>query len=365
MAPDTVSAEAVSVEALAVRYGRSYDAYLTTEPGWEHFRSPGGRGLVAIARQGRHLFSSGGLLCPPEDQEELLAELVEHADTGRRVLTFFNIVEQQLPLFRKFGFQVTKWGEEALVDLPGQTWSGKPFEWVRRQTNFCRRQGLVAAECVRDLMTDAEWEALAAEVLRVSELFLADKPQCGEMRFLQGRFDPQRMGSQRLFVARANAGTGRLEGFVACNPCNRARTWVLETCRQRPDAVRGAIPFLMHHVMQVLQAEGVRQASLCLLPGLHCRQRVPGDSRLVRWGLALGTSRLNPAFATAGAYHFKSRFRPRFESRYLCVRPRMTLATGLAFIRLLGVRLDAHNLWHLVARRWQKRASRATLLTPE
>ena len=50
------------------RHGRSYDAYLVTEPGWEYFWSRGRRGVVAIARQGRYLFSSGGLLAPRRHQ---------------------------------------------------------------------------------------------------------------------------------------------------------------------------------------------------------------------------------------------------------------------------------------------------------
>ena len=93
---------------------------------------------------------------------------------------------------------------------------------------------------------------------------------------------------------------------------------------------------------------------------------MPGDIALVRWGLAIGTGRFNPAFETAGAYHFKSRFRPHFESRYLCVRPQMTFGTALAFIRLLGVmQLDARRLIGLALDRWKKRASRATLPAPE
>jgi phosphatidylglycerol lysyltransferase len=195
-------------------------------------------------------------------------------------------------------------------------------------------------------------------------MFLAGKPHSREMRFLQSVFDPRRLGQKRLFVARNRAG-GRIQGFVACNPCG-GRTWVMETCRQRPDAVRGTTAFIIHQAMQQFKAEGVLRVSLCLLPGLRCGTPLPGDSRMVRWGLAIGTGRFCPAFETAGAYHFKSRFRPRFENRYLCVRPRMTFGTAVAFIRLLGVmELDPRRLVRLAVERWRKRASRATLLTPE
>jgi len=351
-------------EHYAACFGQAYDAYLVTEPGWEHFWSAGRRGMIAVARQGRYLFSSGGLLAPAAHREDLLRQFVGHAAERGYTPTFFNICEDQLPLFRKFGFQATKWGEEAVVDLPRCTWSGRSYEWVRRQTNFCRRHGLDFLECRSDDVSEAQWERLTLELVQVSRMFLAGKPQSREMRFLQGSFDPCRLGQKRIFIA-DNRDHGRVEGFIVCNPCG-GRTWVVETCRQRPDAVRGTTAFIMHQAMQQFKAEGMLRVSLCLLPGLRCRQPQPDDSAMVRWGLAIGTGRFCPAFETAGAYHFKSRFRPHFESRYLCIRPRMTLGAAVAFIRLLGVlKLDPSRLISLAWDRWKKRRSRATLLAPD
>jgi len=354
--------DAARAERYAARFGQAYDAYLVTEPGWEHFWSAGRQGMIALARQGRYLFSSGGLLAPAAHREDLLRQFVAHAAKQGATPTFFNICEEQLPLFRKFGFQATKWGEEAIVDLPQCTWSGRSYEWVRRQTNFCRRNGLDFLECRPDDVSEAQWARLMNELAQVSRMFLAGKPQSREMRFLQGSFDPHRLGHKRVFIAR---NRDRIEGFVVCNPCG-GRTWVMETCRQRPDAVRGTTAFIIHQAMQQFKIEGALRVSLCLLPGLRCRQPQSGDSALVRWGLAIGTGRFCPAFQTAGAYHFKSRFRPRFESRYLCIRPRMTLGAAVAFIRLLGVmQLDPRRLISLAWDHWKKRVSRATLLAPD
>jgi phosphatidylglycerol lysyltransferase len=353
-------------EDYAFRYGRTYDSYLATEPGWGYFWSRDHRGVVAVARKGSYLHVSGGLLAAPEDKESLLAEVVQHAAQRRLVLTFFNIPEDELPLFLRFGFQATKWGEEALIDLASCTWSGGAYEWVRRQSNFCRRQGLVFSECRREQIPPAQWEDLLAEIAEVSALFLADKPQASEIPILESNFDPRNLGRKRIFVARADGGTGRIEGFLACNPCQNGATWTLETYRQRPDAVRGTIPFLMHQAMQALKGEGVQHASLCLIPGLRCHEPLPGDSAMARWGLVVGTQYFGVLFDTAGAYHFKSRFRPRFENRYLCVRPKVTLSSAWAFIRLLGVlQLDFGKLYGRLTTRWRKREARATLDTPQ
>jgi phosphatidylglycerol lysyltransferase len=140
----------------------------------------------------------------------------------------------------------------------------------------------------------------------------------------------------------------------------------METYRQRPDAVRGTIPFLMQQAIETFKREGVPRVSLCLIPGLRCQTPLAGDSALARRGLVAGTRYFGLVFDTAGAYHFKTRFRPYFENRYLCVYPRVTFGSGWAIIRLLGVlRLDIPKLFGLLAARWKKRASRATLHAPD
>ena len=321
---------------------------------------------MAFVEKGRYRFCGGGLLAHEDDKEELLGQLIQQADADRLSLVFFNVTGEDLRLLRKFGFQATKWGEEALVDLAECDWSGRTYEWVRRQSNYCRRSGLSVAECDRAAMLPEEWEGLADELEEVSAQFLATKPQASEIRILEGAFDPRRLGRQRLFLCRGRDGAGRIEGFLVCNPCLGGRTWAAETYRHRPDAVRGTVAFLIHEAMQAFKAEGVEAVSLCLIPGLHCREPLSGDSPLVRRGVVWGTERFRFVFDTSGAYHFKTRFRPRFEDRYLCARPGFTLGAAWTFIRLLGVlKLHPGKLCRLVAERWRKRSARATLWTPD
>ena len=170
------------------------------------------------------------------------------------------------------------------------------------------------------------------------------------------------MRRKRIFIARAQAGAGRLEGFLICNPAADGKRWVLEVYRHRPDAVRGTVPFLMHQAMQVLAAEGVDEASLCLIPGLNCAEPLRGDSPLVRRSMVWGTRYFSFIFDAAGLYHFKSRFRPQFENRYVCVFPRVTLGSAWAFVRLVSVlKLDARKSLRIALDRLRKLAQRSKL----
>jgi hypothetical protein len=68
-----------------------------------------------------------------------------------------------------------------------------------------------------------------------------------------------------------------------------------------------------------------------------CEQPLKGDSAMTRHALTVGLKYLNFLFDFAGIYHFKSRFRPRYEGRYICALPGTTLLTGLALVRMSGM----------------------------
>ena len=354
-----------SLEDFAFRYGQYYDSYLATEPDreaiWAHDRG----GVVAMVRVGRYVQAGGGLFAPRGNRDGLLAEVVSHCDARGDCLTFYNVTEADLPLFRRHGFQATKLGEEAVIDLDDWCCRGRSFEWLRRQVNYCRRQELRVAEYSPDEMPRRDWRRLAAEMTEISDAFLADKPQAGELRFLDGTFHPDRLGRRRLFLARTDHGRGRVEGFLVCNPYLAGSGWAFEIYRRRTDAVRGTIPFLMHEAIETLREENVRQVSLCLVPGLGAATPMPGDSAVARRALTLASRHFNFIFDTAGLYHYKSRFRPRFESRYLCARPALSLGSAWAVVRLLGV-LDINpgKLARLAFKRARCWSRRQTLAMP-
>ena len=352
------------LEDFAFHYGRCYDSYLALEPGRECFWSAERLGAISYVRSGRYLHASGGLLAADEHKESLLGQFVAFADAHDLHPTFYNLTDGDLPLVRQHGFQATKWGEESLIDLAHCTWEGKAFEWVRRQSNYCRRQGLVFSEADRDGLSPGDWAGVMRQINEVWPAPLAGKPQTGEIQFLEGSFDPSRIGRKRIFLATADEGQGRIEGILVANPAAGGTTWVFETYRHRPDAPRGCVSFLMHQALVAMQAEGVPAVSLCLVPGLGCDRPLAGDSSLARWGLVIGSRYANFIFDSAGLYHFKTRFRPRFEARYLCARPRVTPGSFWSFIKVLGVlNLDVRKLAHVIGHQLSKAGSRATLST--
>jgi len=332
-----VSTRSLLTEQQAFEFGQVYDSYFTTEVGWKRFWSEGDGGLISYRRLGKYTKAIGGLLASDEEKPRLLREFVGFSDAHGLVTSFYNITDADVGLFRERDFQVTKWGEEPFVDLQECTWSGKQFEWVRRQTNYCRRAGITIIEHRPEDMDEESWTSLIAKLRVVSDDLLATKSHAGEIQLVEGQLEVPVWGRRRLFVAYSDGPRGRIEGFLIALPMQNGRKWSFEMYRHRPDAVRGVVPHLFHETMMRMKAEGIEAVSLCLIPGLGCEEALPGDSRLTRCGLTFGKKYLNFLFDFAGLYHFKSRFRPRYESRYVCSRPGSSPMSTVALFRMSGL----------------------------
>jgi phosphatidylglycerol lysyltransferase len=369
LAPETPSARSAPAEStelledLAFRYGRSYESYLVTEAERECFWLRERPGVVAYLRRDKYLHVGGGLLAADEDKPLLLTSFVDWARGEGLSILFYNIAPDELSLFVEAGFQATKWGEEPLIDLAQMTWKGRTFEWVRRQNSYALRNGLEFSECLPELLADDAWDRVASEVESIATATLAERPQVGDIGFLNGRFDAANLGRRRLFLAR-NTQLDRIDGFLLCNPCRGGAEWALELYCDRADAIRGTIPFLMFQALQQFQREGVERASLCLIAGTRCDQSQPGDSPLIRRALSV-SGYFNFIFDVSGMYHYKSRFRPRFEDRFICANPAVTLGAARSFVRVCGaLRLDPVKLARRLWRNLTHARARATLATP-
>jgi len=352
------------LQEYAYRYGDTYASYLVTDDGWETVWSPSGRGVVRFARWGGcYAIVVGGLLAPPEEQDELLAGFLKMAKRNRWHVAFCNVDREKLPLFRRHHCQVTKCGEDPIVRLDKTAFEGKDYEWIRRQENFCKRQGVRFREIDPNPNDPQYRDKIAPELEAISREHIAATLHGRELRYFVGRFHANRLGRRRLFIAERDS---RIECFVVCNPGLDGAMWAVETYRRRADATRGAIPFTILQAMRALKREGVAYCSLSLIPMVRCETAVTGDSGIARTAFHFWWRWLNWIFDFRGIYHFKSRFRPEYREMYLVARPAVTVLSMIALGMAWG--LINFNPLRLVGRaltKSQKSESRKSLAEPE
>jgi phosphatidylglycerol lysyltransferase len=353
-----------ALERASVEHGDAYDSYLVNEPNREYLVACEGRAFVSFVTRGRFGNVVGGLLAAATDKDAMLATLQDFAKLNKLTVSVFSVAERELPRFRAAGFQLTRFGQDFVIDLRTTDWKGSRYEWVRRQTNFVRRANVALTEERRSAHTPESWQALIADLESLESELLATKAQGRPTGTFQGRLDGGALGRRRLFVARAPSG--RAEGFIVCNPYDGCRRWAVEIFRHRPDAVRGAAPALIHAAALAFQSEGVEALSLSIIPGVGCETPLPGDSALSRNLMVFWSRWLNVVSDLRGVYHFKTRFRPRLECVYVAVQPKATLGSIHAFLMTWGImKVHPLRMARVALRMLSRRGDRANLVDPQ
>lgn len=348
--------ELAAVEKLAFQYGESPDSYLAVEGDRHCFLTSDHSVALSVLVSGRYLHIPGGLLGPQELRQQVISQLSEYAKRHRRLIACYSIREPEKTLFEQAGWEVSKFGEDTTLKLSELNWTGKAYEWVRRQFNACQRAGLTCREVVPQSLTPEAWCHIKEELFEIQREDLQDRVFDQELNMLVGKLQPDQLQRRRLFVA-GYPGDPRLQGFVIANPMRSGKSWALEMFRKRQTAPRGTIPFLIKWVIDALKAEGVQDVSLCILLWKDC-YAFSGrrSSLLLRWGLVLAYHWGDFFYHTKGMAHFKSRFRPQLTNSYVCVIPKTSVFSILNFFRVVGAfsfsaRNIVRNFWRLLFHR--------------
>lgn len=343
--------ELAALERLAFEYGQSPDAYLALESDRHCFLTPDYSAAMSVIVSGRYHHISGGILAPEPERRRIIAELGEYSRRTKCLIACYSIGESDLPLFEEAGWEITKFGEDTTLPLLSHSWSGKAYEWVRRQSNACQRAGLTCREVFPQTLDAASWQALTATLFEIQRDDLQDRVYPQEVNLLVGKLQPERLGRRRLFLAE-DAAKNRIVAFVVANPMLGGKGWALETFRKRQEAPRGAVPFLIKWIVDLLKTEPVEEVSLCLLlwKGTHT---YTGKRRclLLDWGLWIGYHLGDLFYNTKGMTHFKTRFRPTLSNSYLCVTPNTNPFSIINFFSVTGAfSLSLGNLLRIIWR---------------
>jgi len=152
---------------------------------------------------------------------------------------------------------------------------------------------------------------LFSGVRAVSQAWLAAHPG-GEKTFGMGRFEARELPSRWLLCA--VSAQGRVEGFLTWAEVPAARGWSLDLMRRRADAPAGVMDLLLATSAATARAHGDRVLSLGL-SALVSTDESP-DAERVR---AFLRKRLGGVYDFEGLFHWKRKFRPRLEERFLVV----------------------------------------------
>ena len=298
------------------RYGASSNSYVLLEGPKSYFTSPDVDGFLAYQVSAGIALIAGDPVCAPSQARRLIHDF---AGAMMRPVCAYQVSPAMLEAFRQEGFGDVQIGKEAIFNLQRFTLAGGKMELVRAATNKARRAGLVVSEH-HPFMKDAE--VINDELREISQEWLKGKGN-QELGFVLGSLGLERRSAKRYYIARSEKGTGRIEGFVVCEPIYGRGGYYLDVTRRRPDAVRGTMELLTTEILRLLRAEGYEMASMGLAPLALLDDPDLADHPVLKRLMRFVYDRANPSYDFKLLYRYKAKYHPHtWEPRYFCFNQR-------------------------------------------
>lgn len=334
------------------QYGEQTLSFFALAPENLPYVAPAGEGLILYRLSGKVATVPGDPICIPGKFERVTRAFLTMCHLNDWQVSFYQAHPAHLETYEKLGLHAYKIGEEAIIDLETFTLSGSTMSNVR---HTCRR---AEREQVR-----IEWfegvppDAILTQLQAISEAWLAQKAgrRPAEMGFSMGRFcdltetarradliarqRPARglhaLPSPRFVTGVAFTNEGQACAFVTFTPLYGPANlwgWALDLIRRVPDAPPGSTELLLVRAAERFREQGAATMSLGMIAMADSNQEMSPTQRQVA---SFATELLHLLEEHRSLYHFKKKFQPRWESRYIVTTGKLALPrAALAIFRV-------------------------------
>lgn len=308
-------------------------AYLALEPEARWFVR---RDLaIAYTELGGTLLAVGGPLGPGSSEQassrwgQLLGEFRDVArDHGYARVLVFGVAERDRESLANHGFDSVHVGTDARLDLDAFDLATPERAGLRYMHRRACRLGVRFSEVP---------EGRALELEPLYSQWLSSRPVTTRMTSMVGSPQFDSPLGRRYFAA---WGPGdALQAFVTCVPSLSGQRWSVDVMARRPDAVGGAVDYLITEVAFGLRREGAGVLSLGACPLSRRAEPVAGENVILNkvMGLLFRSRVANAMFRFQSLELFKSKFSPRWEASYLAAWPRCTAWALYSGCRVWGL----------------------------
>ncbi|HXT52274.1 MAG TPA: bifunctional lysylphosphatidylglycerol flippase/synthetase MprF [Thermoanaerobaculia bacterium] len=283
-----------------------------------------GDAFLMFATAGRSWIALGDPVGPESEHAELVWRFREMVDRHGGWTVLYQVSRQSLPLYLDLGLTLLKVGEEARVPLPAFHLDGQERKKMRYVIHRLERDG-----CSFAVVPAAEVPPLLGELAEVSAEWL-DHRRTREKGFSLGCFDEEYLRRTPVAVVRRG---GRVVAFANLWLGAEREELSFDLMRHRADAPPGVMDYLLAELLLWGREQGYRWCNLGMAPlsGLESRALAPLWTRLGALLFRHGESLYN----FQGVRHFKEKFDPVWEPRYLASPGGVALPRILAHLSAL------------------------------
>lgn len=295
------------------KYGCSSLAAFTLLSDKSYFFSPSGRSVIAYVAKGRGAIALGDPIGPFEDRKEVIVSFQLFCQRNDWYPAFYQILPNDIDLYKSLGFQVLKIGEEGIVDLQTFTLQGKAGKNLRTAINRMTKLGYevkfyqppIADELLHQLKTVSdEWLQLV---------------QGSEKKFSLGWFEEAYL--RECEIVTVQSSHGEIIAFTNIVLEYQLNEVTNDMMRHRKSIENGTMDFLFLSMFQHYKERSYDSFNIGLsaLSGVGKTQ----ESARLEKVLHYLYKHLERFYNFQGLHAYKDKFHPRWESRYL-VFPSLT-----------------------------------------
>ena len=332
-APRAAAADRERVHRLLMKWGRNHISHLAVF-GAESYHWFDDEGCVAFTLEGRTALALGDPICPSDKTKRGLVDFVDYCERQDWIPAFYQV--DSPGEYRDVAFSLVPIGSEALIQTQAFGLQGKERRDLRYALKRCEKDGVRFA-----FMSGPEvLDSYTPQLQEVSGTWLKSR-RGPELSYSLGTIST--LTDPDITVGLAFNAAGRLDAFVSWLPVPAQKGWTLDLMRRRPDSTYGVMEALIVHSIQRASGQGIVEVSLGVAPRVISAGEVSGATdralRAMYWGL-------DRFQRSRSLYHFKAKFTPCWEDRYLAVPGASTLPEVLiALVRAHVPPLSAATVW--------------------
>lgn len=288
-------------------YGKTSLARLALLSDKSYYFSPSGRSVVAYVAKGRAAIALGSPIGPADDHQEAVIGFKYFCDRYDWYAAFYEVLPEDLDIYRNQGFRVLKIGEEAIIKLAKFSLKGKDKQNLRTAVNRFTKSGYYF-----QLYSPPIPEELFPELRLVSDDWLQSM-NGSEKQFSIGWFHEVYLKECQIGVV-YNSDNKIVAFATLLGNYNKSEVTV-DLMRYTKDTPNGIMEYLFVSLIQhfqKLEYEGFN-FSLSPLAGLGDRPESPRLEKVLRYL----SQHLNQFYNFKGLHFFKEKFQPIWEPRYL------------------------------------------------
>jgi phosphatidylglycerol lysyltransferase len=276
-------------------------------------------GFVMYAVQGRSWVALGSPIGPETEREELVWLYHELVDRHDGWPVFYQVAEEDVPLYLDQGLTLLKLGEEGRVPLTHFSLEGNSRKGLRHTHHKLQRE-----QCVFEIVPRESVSDILPELKSISDSWLAER-KSREKRFSLGFFDEDYLKHFPCAVVRKE---GELIAFANILEGAERDELSIDLMRYRSQSPPSLMEYLLIELMLWGKAAGYRWFNLGMAPlsGINDRRQARLWNRAARLVFRHGER----FYGFRGLRQYKEKFDPQWSPRYLASPGGLALARILA-----------------------------------